>query len=234
MNPLQTAIASFLVGGVLLGAGVGSFLGYRMGVQEGLAADVSARDILASQVTALQTVNKQQQLSLQTSEASITQLTRHIEDQQREHEYDIRELELYRRIETGGLERGIHVDEVRLEKSLEGPILRVTLLQVGARNDVQGTLGVALIGAELPGAVDNTVVLAGGPADSAVEFDFRFMSRITIPLPDSFPQDEDSGETFAWLKGLDMVDVHITPRDSRGSPKRVTIPANRMIVGPEE
>jgi len=234
MNPLQTTVTFFLVGGALLGAGVGSFLGYRMGIQDGLAADISAREILAAQVTALQNLNKQQNLTLQTSEASITELTRNIEDQQRAHEYDTRELELYRRIESGGLDRGIHVDEVHLDDSGEEPILRVTLLQVGARDDVQGTLGVALIGAELPGATGNTVVLAGGPDDTGVEFDFRFMSRIAIPLPESLPKEADSGETFAWLESLDMVEVHITPQDSRRRPKRVTIPASRMIVGPAE
>jgi len=246
MNPLQKAVAFFLIGGILLGAGVGSFLGFRMGVQEGLAADLSAREILASEVTALQTINTQQQISIQTSEASISQLTRNIENQQRAHEYENQELELYRRIESGGLDRGIHVDEVQLVEVSEGLVLRVTLMQVGSREDVQGELGVALIGAELPGATDGRLVLAGGfdgldgsgnsanSANPAVEFDFRFLSRIAVPLPDTLPKDGDSGETFAWVKGLDMIEVYITPNDSRRMPKRVTIPADQMIVGPAE
>lgn len=234
MNALQKAVALFLVGGAFLGAGVGSFLGYRMGVQDGLVADISAREILASEVSAQQTINKQQQVSLETAEASIIQLTRNIEDQQRAHEYDNRELELYRRIESGGLDRGIHVDEVQLYHSPDGGILRVTLLQVGARADIQGKLGVAFIGAELPGADDNKVVLAGGPDESAVEFDFRFMSRIAIPIPNTLLNNASSEEPFPWLEGLDMLEVYITPSDSRRRPKRVTIPADRMILGPPE
>lgn len=234
MNALQKTVAFFLVGGVLLGAGVGSFLGFRMGVQDGLAADISAREILASQVTAQQTINQQQQVSLETAEASIIQLTRNIEDQQRAHESDIRELELYRRIESGGLERGVLVDEVQLYNSPDGAMLRVTLLQVGARAEIQGKLGVALIGTELPGADDNKVVLAGGADETAVEFDFRFMSRIAIPIPDTLPHSASAEEPFPWLEGLDMVEVYITPSDNRRSPKRVTIPADRMILGPPE
>jgi len=237
MNLVQKVVAYFLVGGILLGAGVGSFLGFRMGIQQGLAADLSAREILASEVTALQTINQQQQVALQTSEASISQLTRNIADQQLAHEYENRELELYRRIESGGLDRGIHVDELQLDQSSAGPVLRVTLLQVGSRANVQGKLGAAFIGAELPGATDDKVVLAGGSdesAEPAVAFDFRFLSRIAIPLPDTLPQSAGSGETFAWLEGLDMVEIHITPNDSRRKPKRVTVPADRMIVGPAE
>lgn len=234
MSPLQSVVGFFLAGGVLLGAGAGSFIGYRIGLQEGLAADISAREILGSEVSALHTITGQQQVSLQAAEASINSLTRKIDDQQRAHEYENRELELYRRIESGGLDKGIHVNEIELIDSINGPLLRVTLLQVGARNDVQGMLGVAFIGAELPGAADDRVILAGDADDSALEFDFRFMSRISVDLPDSLPAGDDSGEPFAWLAGLDMVEVDITPRDSRRRPKRVTVPADRLKVGSAE
>ncbi len=234
MNALHSTVIFFLLGGILLGAGAGSFIGYRMGVQEGLAADISAREILASEVSALQTIKQQQQASLQTAEASINRLTHTIDEQQRAHEYDTRELALYRRIESGGQDKGIHVNEVELLDTSSGPVLRVTLLQLGSRSDVQGGLGVALIGPTLPGAENDRVVLASEVNDSTLEFDFRFMSRITVALPDSFTASSDSEAPFDWLGGLDMVELDIIPRDDRRRPKRVTIPADRMIVGPAE
>ena len=234
MKPVQSAVLLFLLGGVLLGAGAGSYWGFRIGLQDGLLADTSAREMLAAEVVALQTINKQHQISLQTAEESITQLTRTIEDQQRAHEFDTRELALYRRIESGGLDRGVNVDSLQLLDSENGPVLRITLLQVAARDKVQGKLGVTLIGTDLPGATDGQLVLSGGVDDDALAFDFRFMSRHSVPLPENLQNNANSGETFAWLKTLDMVEIYIIPTVDGRRPKRVTVPAESMIVGPVE
>jgi len=173
-------------------------------------------------------------VSLQTAEASITALTQSIDDQQRAHEFEIRELELYRRIESGGDDRGLHVDEVQLVDLGDGPVLRITLFQIGARNDVQGEVGVALIGADLPGSVDNRLVIADPESGTGLEFDYRFMTRLSLTMPANLKPLEPSGQHSAWLEGLDLVEIDLIPRDERRRPKRVTLPADRMIVGPAE
>ncbi len=234
MNSLQQTAAWFCVGGVLLGAGVGYSVGHRAGEQAGLDLDVTARETLVSELETLTALHQQQQVSLQTAEASIKALTDNMDDQQRAHEYDVRELQLYRRIESGGKERGIHVDDVQLVSLEQGDSLRVTLLQVGARDEVQGRVGVALIGADLPGSVDSRLVLADPEAETGLEFDFRFMTRLSVALPADLALPESSQEPAAWMEGLDLVEIDLIPADSRRRPKRVTVPADRMIVGPAE
>lgn len=234
MNSLHHTIALFCAGGVLLGAGLGYLLGHRAGEQSGLAKDIAARETLVSEMETLTVLNQQHQVSLQTAQATIKALTTNLDDQQRAHEYDVRELELYRRIESGGKERGMHVDEVELVRLEQGDSLRITLLQVGARNEVQGNVGVALIGADLPGSIDSRLVLADVQADTGLEFDFRFMTRIQVPLPAELSLPESSEDEVDWIQGLDLVEIDLIPADSRRRPKRVTVPADRMIVGPRE
>ena len=234
MGPLQQTVALFCAGGVLLGAGVGYLMGYKSGEQVGLAADVQAREVFVDELDTLSALNQQQAVSLHTAEASIAALTQSLGEQQRTHELEIRELELYRRIESGGNERGMHVDEVQLIDLGDGPVLRITLLQVGARNSIQGEVGLALIGADLPGAEDSRLILANPADGTGLEFDFRFMTRLTLPVPADFLPEEPLEQPVGWLKGLDLLEIDLIPEDSRRTPKRVTIPADRMIVGPEE
>ena len=221
-----------------MGAGLGYSLGHSNGAQSGLGyglvANASAREIIVAELDTLNERNKQQALSLQTAEATIKVLTENIGDQQLAHESEIRELELYRRIEAGGSDRGLHVDEVQLVDLGDGPVLRITLLQVGARNDIQGEMGVALIGADLPGATDSRLVIADPESGTGLEFDYRFMTRIVVPMPTNLVPLSPSGQNSAWLEGLDLLEIDLIPRDSRGTPKRVTLPADRMIIGPAE
>ena len=234
MNRLRQIGALLCMGGMVIGAVLGYSFGHRKGVQEGLAADANAREIFISELNTLTTQNQQQVVSLKTANASIAELSKDIDDQQRAHELEVRELELYRRIELGTDDRGLHVEEVQLIDLGEGPVLRVTLLQIGARNEVQGKIGLALVGANLPGAVDSRLIIADPQGETGLEFDFRFMTRISAPLPVNLLPSEPSEEGYQWLEGLDLLEIDLIPRDTRGTQKRVTLPADRMIVGPEQ
>jgi len=152
----------FFVAGAFLGTGLGYWWGHRAGEQVGLAADVNSREVMASELDTVTAKNQQQVVSLQTAEASIKALTQSMDAQQRAHELEVRELELYRRIESGGKERGLHVDEVQLVDLGDGPILRITLLQVGSRDSVQGNAAVAFVGVDLPDRLSHWVRLLAG------------------------------------------------------------------------
>jgi len=238
VESLTKTVFLFLTGGVLLGAGVGSWLGHRSGVEAGLAADADAREVLAAEVGSLNTQNQQQQVSLQTAEASILALTRNLDDAQRAQDSDQRELELYRRIESGGLKRGVHVDEVQLIGSTDDASLRVTLLQVGGRNDVAGELSLALIGADLPNAVENRLPLADAERGTSVPFNFRFMTQVSVAVPPELEIPESLNSETAgdidWMAGLDLIEIDLIPNESQRKPTRITVPADRMIVGPGE
>lgn len=234
MSWLQRTVGLYCACSVFLGAAIGYWFGHRGGEQAGLAADVNAREMLVSELDTVTTLNQQQTVSLQTAEASIAALTQNIDAQQRAHESEVRELELYRRIESRGNERGMHVDEVQLVDLGDGPTLRITLLQVGSRNDVQGSVGVAFIGADLPGSVDNRLVLADPESGTGLEFDFQFMTRLSMSLPIELLPLEPLEQPDSWLSGLDLLEIDLIPLDNRIKPKRVTLPADRMIVGPAE
>lgn len=234
MTPLRQAVVLFFASGALFGAGLGLFIGHKTGIQSGLAMDSTARETLASEVESLSLRNQQQLVSLQTAESSISNLMRSMDEKQRAHEYDSRELELYRRIESAGLSKGIHVDNVQLIGSDEGGLIRITLLQVGVRNSVQGTLGVTLIGADLPGSHNGEMILAAKELGNGLAFDFRFMTRISMPLPADLAVAESSESSATWLEGLDLVEMDLIPDDQRLRPKRITIPAGNLIIGPGE
>jgi len=234
MSPLYKAITPIFIGAVLLGTAVGYSLGYGLGEKAGLAADQETRETLISEIDTLNTQNQQQQLSIKTSEATMVELARNMDDQQRRHDSEMRELELYRRIESGGLSRGVHVDDVHLLESGEGAALRITLLQVGGRTSVQGELSLALIGENLPASIDNRLTVANEADGTGLAFDFRFMTQVVVPLPPELAVPTSAESTEAWLEGLDLLEIDLISADSRRKPTRITVPADRMIVGPGE
>lgn len=231
MTPLRQTIALFFVSGALAGSGIGLLIGHQFGIKSGLEMDSSVRETLISEVETLSLQSQQQLVSLQAAEASIASLMSTMDDQQRAHEFEARELELYRRIESAGLSRGLHVGEVQLIGSDEGGMLRITLLQVGARNRATGEIGVALIGAELPGGHNGETILAAKELGNGVNFDFRFMTRVSVPLPPELVLTKATETSANWLAGLDLVEMDLIPDDQRRLPKRVTIPVDEVIIG---
>jgi len=173
-------------------------------------------------------------MSIKTAEATIAALSTTLGMEQKRLDSKERELELYRRIEAGGLKRGVHVDDVKLVATSDGPEVRVTLLQVGGRHQVAGFMAVSLIGANLPDAEDNRLPVATLENASAVPYDFRFMTQVAVPLPEELMAPEQPGVQPMWLAGLDLLEIDLISEDSAGKRKRITVPADRIIVGPEQ
>jgi len=223
-----------VLGGLIVGAITGHALGYRTGHKQAALEAEAGRETLIAEVESLSALTQQQEVAIETAEASIAALVENVDDMQRGTAYEQRELELYRRIESGGLKRGIHADTVQLLASNSGPVLRVTLLQVGGRYKAKGNISMALIGSDLPNASNGRLVVADASRGNTIPFDFRFMTEITVPLPAGLTAPVNAEEKTPWMDQLDMLEIDLNFAESGRKSNRITVPANRMIVGPAE
>jgi len=222
------------VGGILLGSGIGHGLGQSAGHERGLTEQLEVREALLAELDLQAAINRQRGVSIKTAEATIAALTDTLGSEQKKLQGKERELELYRRIEAGGLKRGLHVDDVQLVDTDTGPAMQVTLLQVGGSSQLAGFMAVSLIGADLPNAEDNRLEVAALDNASAVPYDFRFMTQVAVPLPRELAAPSGPGERPMWLAGLDLLEIDLISENSDGKRTRVTVPADRMIVGLEQ
>lgn len=196
-----------------------------------LASTTTNASELALYVESLTAHNQQQANALAIAEESMAQLAQQMDAQQRAHEFDVQELELYRRIESDGSQQGLKVESVELVLMNDWPALRVTLFQVGGRDRAKGTLGAALIGADLAGAEEGRLVVVDAESALATAFEFQFFTRLSIPLPSTVPAASDQNSFSKWLEGLDLVEIDLIPEGLGESLMRITVPANQITVG---
>jgi len=223
--------------GVLGGIGIGTLLGLNINnktaTETTVDVDQGAREALIAEIQTLTSHNVRQQAVIETSETTITSLSNSLSEVQIINEEYLRELELYRRIESGGLERGMHVDGVKFINTDEGPTLRASLLQVGGRQAATGTLGVVMVGASLPNATDGRIAVADNRAGTSIDFAFWFVTQIDIPLPSHLSVPDDGSEPD-WLGDLESLEFTLKSSKSTQKPTLVTVPGDKVSLGSTE
>ncbi len=210
---------------------LGGLLGFTIGTTSKSVNPSSESADLTTSIELLTAHSQQQANALQIAEASMARLAQEMDAQDRDHELEVQELELYRRIESGGSQQGLKLESVELQMVDDWPALKITIFQEGGRDRAKGRAGATLIGTDLAGAEAGRLVLVDVESSSAMAFEFQFFTRLSIPLPLTVPAPGDQTSFETWLEGLDLVEIDLIPEGLGETPMRITVPANQITVG---
>lgn len=220
--------------------------GKQEGVKQATAAVASGMSSVEAQglINNLQFQLARREQELLALEARVTadsartnMLLQQLETEMRETGKVKKELNLYRRIESGDQSRSIAVESLALSENDE-QLIDLTLIQWQGRDRVAGEVRVTFHyaqGKPLARNVTSTFISGKQARGSQsgrvphsqdvkpVSFDFRFFQTLQIPIP-AGAADNGPGSGNEEAEYPDSIEVQIIPKDSRLKRTRLNVP----------